>query len=331
MNRGFIRRLISSTLTSAALAGSLVLPTASPAAEPAAVSGSSAAASAAPASAAAGAPAPAGGERGGNPCARNPLNCADAPNPLPPANTVWLEEMTWMDVRDALAAGKRTIVIPTGGVEPNGPWVALGKHDYVLRATCEAIVKKLGDALCAPVIPFVPEGDLEKKTGHMASVGTISVRQEVYEGLVADIARSMKAHGFENILLISDNGGSNQDGLRKVAGELNTQWGKTIAYYIPEYYKSWEAADGLLWSKGIWKKGTLDGIHDDPSVTTLIMINYPEMVRWSARVKAGKATIDGVSITDKDQTVKWGRELADVRASITVEAIHKALAAAHAP
>ena len=306
MNRIF-RTLVSSTLTSVALAGSLALSTATPAAEPAAA--------AAPRT---------------NPCARNALNCPDAPNPLPPATTVWLEEMTWMDVRDALAAGKKTIIIPTGGVEPNGPWVALGKHDYVLRATCEAIVHDLGDALCAPVIPFVPEGDLEQKTGHMSSVGTISVRQEVYEGLVTDIARSMKAHGFENIVLISDNGGSNQDGLKKVAEELNRQWGKTMAYYIPEYYKSWEAADGLLWSKGIWKKGTLDGIHDDPSVTTLIMINYPEMVRWSARVKAGKATIDGVSIADKDQTVKWGRELADVRASITVDAIHKAIAAGHA-
>jgi creatinine amidohydrolase len=327
MNR-FVRTLISSTvssstLASAALAGSLALSTATPAAEPAAVS--------APAASPATTSLPAEAAPRANPCARNAFNCADAPNPLPPPATVWLEEMTWMDVRDALAAGKKTIVIPTGGVEPNGPWVVLGKHDYVLRATCEAIVHKLGDALCAPVIPFVPEGDLEQKTGHMSSVGTISVRQEIYEGLVADIARSMKAHGFEKILLISDNGGSNQEGLKKVADQLNAQWGKTMAYYIPEYYKSWEAADGLLWSKGIWKKGTLDGIHDDPSVTTLIMVNYPEMVRWSARVKAGKATIDGVSIADKAQAVKWGKELADVRASITVDAIHKALAAVHAP
>ncbi len=260
-----------------------------------------------------------------NPCERNALNCPDTPNPLPATKTVWLEEMTWMDVRDALAAGKKTIIIPTGGVEPNGPWVALGKHDYVLRATCEAIVHKLGNALCAPVIPFVPEGDLEQKTGHMSSVGTISVRQEIYEGLVTDIATSMKVHGFEHIILISDNGGSNQQGMKKVAEQLNSKWGKPIAQYIPEYYKSWEAADELLQSKGVWKKGTLDGVHDDPSVETLIMINYPEMVRWSERVKAGKATINGVSIADKAQAVKWGRELAEVRATITVDAIKKAI------
>ena len=263
---------------------------------------------------------------GGGPCARNVYNCPDTPNPLPATKTVWLEEMTWMDVRDALAAGKKTIIIPTGGVEPNGPWVALGKHDYILRVTCEAIARKLGNALCAPVIPFVPEGDLEAKTGHMASVGTISVRQDTYEALVEDIARSMKAHGFENIILISDNGGSNQGGMKTVAEKLNKAWGKSIAYYIPEYYQSWEAADALLLKKGVTKAGVRDGIHDDPSVTVLIMLTAPEMVRWSERVKAGKATIDGVSITDTRKVLEWGRALADVRAAITVDAINAAIA-----
>src|SRR5688500_1598529 len=42
---------------------------------------------------------------GGGQCQNNPFNCADAANPLPPPDTVWLEEMTWMDVRDAMKAG----------------------------------------------------------------------------------------------------------------------------------------------------------------------------------------------------------------------------------
>ena len=55
-----------------------------------------------------------------------------------------MEEMTWMDVRDALAAGKTTAIIPTGGMEPNGPWLVTGKHNYVLQANCDAIARKLG-------------------------------------------------------------------------------------------------------------------------------------------------------------------------------------------
>ena len=82
---------------------------------------------------------------GGGRCDANPYNCIDTPNPLAPPNTVWLEELTWMDVRDALKAGRTTIIIPTGGIEPNGPWLALGKHNYVLRANCDAIARKLGN------------------------------------------------------------------------------------------------------------------------------------------------------------------------------------------
>ena len=127
---------------------------------------------------------------GGGQCANNPYNCPDTPNPLPKVDTVWLEEMTWMDVRDAMKAGKTTIIIATGGIEPNGPWLALGKHNYVLTANCDAIARKLGNALCAPIVKFVPEGNYEPKTGHMATVGTITLTQPVYEGLLTDIVRS---------------------------------------------------------------------------------------------------------------------------------------------
>jgi len=69
---------------------------------------------------------------GGGDCRDNAYNCADAPNPLPASNTVWIEEMTWMDVRDSLKAGNTTAIIATGGMEPNGPWLVTGKHNYVL-------------------------------------------------------------------------------------------------------------------------------------------------------------------------------------------------------
>ena len=73
---------------------------------------------------------------GGGQCDANAYNCPDALNPLPEAETLWIEEMTWMDVRDAVANGKTTVIIATGGMEPNGPWLVTGKHNYVLRANC---------------------------------------------------------------------------------------------------------------------------------------------------------------------------------------------------
>jgi creatinine amidohydrolase len=263
---------------------------------------------------------------GGGDCTKNAYNCVGAPNPLPPADTVWIEEMTWLDVRDALAAGKTTVIIPAGGIEPNGPWIALGKHNYVVRPLCEAIARKLGNALCAPVIPFVPEGDIDAKTDHMKSPGTIGVREETYEALLTDLAHSVKAHGFQNIIFIGDHGGD-EDGMKAVAAKLQDAWKFSPAvYYIPEYYKSWDGAVDLLYKKGLGKAGVTDGLHDDPTVTGLMMITDPKTVRWKERVKIGKATIDGVSIANKEKTLQWGRELLEYRARVTVEAITKTIA-----
>src|SRR5687767_9763575 len=172
---------------------------------------------------------------GGGDCRDSAYNCVDAPNPLPAPNTVWIEEMTWMDVRDAIRAGKTTVIIPTGGVEPNGPWLVTGKHNYVLQANCDAIARKLGNALCAPIIKLVPEGSIEPQSSHMRSPGTISMRQETYRALLTDIVHSLKMHGFRNIILIGDSGG-NQPGQRAVADSLTTIWkGEPVVAHVQEY------------------------------------------------------------------------------------------------
>src|SRR5437879_5905437 len=82
-------------------------------------------------------------------------------------DSVFIEELTWMEIRDAMKTGKTTVIIPTGGVEQNGPYLVTGKHNYILRATTEAIARKLGNALVAPIVPFVPEGDIEPASLHM--------------------------------------------------------------------------------------------------------------------------------------------------------------------
>ena len=92
-----------------------------------------------------------------------------------PFDSVFIEQLTWMEVRDAMKAGKTTVIIPTGGVEQNGPYLATGKHNYILRATTEAIARKLGNALVAPIVVFVPEGDIDPPSLHMKYPGTISL------------------------------------------------------------------------------------------------------------------------------------------------------------
>ena len=144
----------------------------------------------------------------------------DAPRPIPAIDSVFIEELTWMEVRDAIEAGKTTAVVATGGIEPNGPYVATGKHNYVLQATTEAIARKLGNALVAPIVKFVPEGDIEPPSGWMRYPGTISLRGETFRSLLTDICSSLKQHGFKDIILIGDSGG-NQSGMKEVAKVLS--------------------------------------------------------------------------------------------------------------
>ena len=262
---------------------------------------------------------------GGGNCVNNPYNCVDTPNPLTPPDTVWMEDMTWMDVRDAVRAGKTTVIISTGGIEPNGPWLALGKHNFVLRANCDAIARKLGNALCAPIVPFVPEGSIEPRSSHMLTVGTVSLEEATFEALLTDIARSYRMHGFENIVLIGDSGG-NQDGMKAVADKLNAQWkAQPAVVHIPEYY-AYNTVAKLLVDLGVAKADAkTDNLHDDPGIALNMFMTDPASIRWEQRVKAGKATIDGVSLADKARNLELGRKIVEMRATNTVAAIRKAL------
>ena len=156
--------------------------------------------------------------------------------PIDMFDSIWIEELTWMEVRDMMADGFNIAIISTGGIEQNGPYVATGKHNYVLQGTCEAIARELGKALCAPIMKLVPEGDIDEPSGHMRYPGTISLRQETFEAVLDDVASSLRAHGFEHIVFIGDSGG-NVQGMANVAARLNERWEDAHAHHIPEYYR----------------------------------------------------------------------------------------------
>ena len=241
------------------------------------------------------------------------------PRPIPARDSVWIEELTWMEVRDAMAAGKTTAIIAAGSTEQNGPYVPTGKHIYVLRATAESIARTLGNALVAPLIPFEPGGT-------STTPGTLQVRPETYEALVEDEAESLKANGFRHVVLIGDSGG-NQRGLANVATKLAAAWAgsTTTIHFIPEYYASWEAADAAWGSLGV-PKTMEEGIHDDYSVNAIIATVDPNKIRFEERRGAGKASINGQSLLPLETTVANGKKLVEIRTKLAVDAIRKALA-----
>lgn len=245
------------------------------------------------------------------------------PRPIAARDSVFLEELTWLEVRDAVRAGKTTVIVATGGIEQNGPYLALGKHNYVLRATTDAIARKLGDALVAPIVAFVPEGNLDPPSGHMRYPGTITLTDDTYKRLLTDIAASLRAHGFKNIVFIGDSGG-NQTGMKEVASTLNAAWtdGKTRVHFVPEYY-DYPGVAKWLESQGV--KQVDEGYHDDFQITAEMMVVDPTSVRLQERIAAGKASINGVPIAPAEQAIEWGKKIVDYRAAVTVKAIRARL------
>lgn len=241
--------------------------------------------------------------------------------PIAALNTVWLEEMTWIEIRDAMAEGKRTAIVSTGGIEQNGPYVALGKHNYVLEAACEGIARRLGDALCAPIIKLVPEGGISPKTGHMRYPGTITVRDETFEAMLEDVGRSLDAHGFEYIVYIGDSGG-NQTGMENVANRLNAEWGKEKALFVGAFYDNAGVQRHMEETFGITEDES-DGWHDTFWLTTMQAAVDPESVRYEQRVAAGRAHINGVSLVPLGRTISIGEELMRWRVERTARLIEE--------
>lgn len=243
----------------------------------------------------------------------------EGPRPIAARDNVWIEQLTWMEVRDAIRSGKTTVIIPTGGVEQNGPYLVTGKHNVILSATAEAVARKLGDTLVAPVVPFVPEGSIEPPSDAMLYPGTIGVEADTFKALLRDIARSMKANGFKHIVFIGDSGG-NQQGLKEVADELNKAWagGGPKLLFIPEYY-DWPARQQWLAQRGY--REIDEGIHDELSAEAIMLSVDPNSVRMRERIAGGKFTVNGVSLAPAEKTSRVGRELVDHIAEVTARAI----------
>ena len=247
--------------------------------------------------------------------------------PIDAGKSLWTDELTWMEVRDLIENGYTQVIIPTGGIEQNGPFLATGKHNVILKAACPEIAKKLGNTLCAPIIKFVPEGNIEPPSGAMRFPGSISLREETYRMLLDDIASSLKQAGFKDIIFIGDSGG-NQKGMEIVAKELSQRWSGSgvLAYYIPEYYNpGWEETERFTKEVLGVEETSNDGHHDDIWVTAMMMVTDPEQVRHQQRIDAGLASINGVDITPIDETTELGRKMLEFRAEFTADAILKAI------
>ena len=193
--------------------------------------------------------------------------------------SVYLEDLTWTELRDAVAHGTSTAIVPIGGTEQSGPALALGKHNTRVRLLAGRIATELGNALVAPVVAYVPEGSVEPPTSHMRFPGTLTLPPAVFAASLQSIARSLRAAGLRDIVFIGDHGGY-QAQLTQVAAQLNLEWagGSARAYAPAAYYRA--ASEGF--ARILRERGYRDdeiGTHAALADTSLQLAVDAAMVR----------------------------------------------------
>ena len=242
---------------------------------------------------------------------------ADALRPDPLA-APYLEAMTWTEIRDAIAGGSRTVIIPTGGTEQNGPHMVLGKHNYIVTFAAGVLAQRLGNTLVAPTVQYVPEGDYTRP-GFGDKPGVISLPDTSYRKLLDAAVRSLRVGGFTDILLIGDSGG-NQGGLTAVADALNAEWaGSGVRVFaLVDYYQQGRVLLREYLKKTFGWDEQVVGTHAGTTDTSQLLYVYPQGIRTDRLAPGGGSPDSGVNGDPTKASAEIGRVAIDLKVNAAI-------------
>jgi creatinine amidohydrolase len=252
--------------------------------------------------------------------ASSPLREYVNPPAIRPVDTVFMEDMTWLEIRNAMKAGTTTVIVPAGGLEASGPFLILDKHQRMLRGSTDMIARKLGNALIAPVIRYVPPDDGNRGI----YVGDFNISLAAYKSTLSDICTALKNDGFKEIVLIGDHQGA-QRGMKEVAEDLSQKWtgGSTRVHYIADYYDRTAVGEYVKTKLGITE--TRGGFGDNYYNTAMLLAVSPESARLQERTDANQLTVNGVNLKPIEKTIENGKVILQMQTDQTVKAIQDAI------
>jgi len=239
--------------------------------------------------------------------------------------SVYIEDMTSPELQARIAAGAGTVLVPIGGTEQSGPHIALGKHNVRARVLAGRIAQRLGNAVVAPVIAYVPEGSITPPAGHMRFAGTISIPDAAFESVLEATARSFCQHGVHDVFFLGDHGGY-QKNEEKAAARVNRAPGCRV-HALLGYYEATQTA----YVADLKRRGYRDaeiGLHAGLADTALSLAVDPRLVRsglLAAGAAAGKA--GGVNGDPRRATAALGQAGVDMVVEASVTAIRAAVQA----
>ncbi|MEI6732574.1 MAG: creatininase family protein [Comamonadaceae bacterium] len=243
------------------------------------------------------------------------------------SEAVFMEDLTSFELKAMVASGTTTVLIPIGGTEQNGPHMALGKHNVRVKFLAGQIAQRLGNAVVAPVMAYVPEGTISPPVAHMRFSGTISIPQSTFESVLESSANSFKQHGFHDVVFLGDHG-SYQKSEVKVANGINSKQGSDDKFRVHGLTVFYEAAQAPF-TQALKSKGFSDaeiGSHAGLSDTSLMLAIDKALVRsdlLTAGFKAGAA--DGVYGDPRRSTAELGKVGVQIIVDKSVQAIQQAI------
>jgi creatinine amidohydrolase len=143
-------------------------------------------------------------------------------------STIRIDEMTWVDIKEKIDNGYKTVIFGVGSTEQHGP--SLPEKTDALRADryTNILAQELENTLQAPTI------SVGYSEYHLPFAGTISLRKSTLAAIVEDYINSLAKHGFQNIIIFISHGG-NEEPIKEILPELCERYpDKRIFYYYTQ-------------------------------------------------------------------------------------------------
>jgi creatinine amidohydrolase/Fe(II)-dependent formamide hydrolase-like protein len=194
-----------------------------------------------------------------------------------------LEHLAWPELDAFLAPGGRTAILPLGSIEQHGPHLPFATDAWIAGELARRLGSRIPESVELPVLPFGCASE------HLGFPGTLSLGEETFARVLADIAASVSRHGFARLFVFSAHGGNRRaleqaiPRLREAAGSLEVivapGLGATMDVFHRESARHDVSADA-------------SGHHAGEFETSIMLAVAPQSVR-SDRLAAGTSAGEG--------------------------------------
>jgi len=117
-------------------------------------------------------------------------------------NTIRMDQMTWPDIKSAIAKGSETVVVAVGSTEQHGPHLPTMTDTRIGDEVAQRVAMRLGHTLQASTIR------VGCSSHHLGFSGTISLRDETLKMIIFDYMDSLVRSGFKRIVFLPMHGGN---------------------------------------------------------------------------------------------------------------------------